>query len=491
MLQITKNGNSIIVKGIDNKQYPDNGTLTIPVNNLIVVVDESNIATFRSASNNDVLFSGVIDDITIDGAAVTKDTIGEKFGTLANASTGGEGGEYTAGNGIKIEEKVISISDTLSTEISDKADKADVTAIETKVDTNTANIATKANASDVYTKTEVDTKITEVEGKIPDVSVYETKEDAAATYQVKGDYALKSDIPTVPTKVSELENDAKYITKADIPEVDLSNYYKKSETYSKEEVDTQLATKVEMSVLDNYYDKTEADAKYATQEVVNEEIAARIKADGEINTTLLTKADKTEIPTVPTNVSAFTNDANYITIADVPEVDLSPYAKTADVDTKLANKVDNTTYTTDKAALEADIATKANTSDVYTKTESDEKYLAKTDAATTYAEKATTLSGYGITDAYTQEEVDEKLKNVGGDEELDYGTAYALNDVEAKIYRVYDQVKPLENKITQLKTKITSLEESLTALDNKLNDYEEVIERRMATILNDLNSKIK
>ena len=33
----------------------------------------------------------------------------------------------------------------------------------------------------------------------------------------------------------------------------------------------------------------------------------------EVNTSLETKANKTEIPTVPTNVSAFTNDAGYLT----------------------------------------------------------------------------------------------------------------------------------------------------------------------------------
>jgi len=37
-------------------------------------------------------------------------------------------------------------------------------------------------------------------------------------------------IPEVPTKVSELENDAGYITAKDIPETDLSNYYDKTET---------------------------------------------------------------------------------------------------------------------------------------------------------------------------------------------------------------------------------------------------------------------
>ena len=48
-------------------------------------------------------------------------------------------------------------------------------------------------------------------------------------------YAKKSDIPTVPTKVSAFENDAKYITKDDIPALDLTNYVKKTD------LDTKLA----------------------------------------------------------------------------------------------------------------------------------------------------------------------------------------------------------------------------------------------------------
>lgn len=46
--------------------------------------------------------------------------------------------------------------------------------------------------------------------------------------------------------------------------------------------------------LNNYYDKTTSDGKYATQTVVNEEIAARIAVDGALNTALQAKADKTD-----------------------------------------------------------------------------------------------------------------------------------------------------------------------------------------------------
>lgn len=40
---------------------------------------------------------------------------------------------------------------------------------------------------------------------------YLTKDDAARSYQPKGDYALREELPAVPTKVRELENDAEYV----------------------------------------------------------------------------------------------------------------------------------------------------------------------------------------------------------------------------------------------------------------------------------------
>lgn len=48
--------------------------------------------------------------------------------------------------------------------------------------------------------------------ELPDVSDMLTKTEAAKDYQAKGDYALKSEIPTVPTNVSAFTNDAGYIT---------------------------------------------------------------------------------------------------------------------------------------------------------------------------------------------------------------------------------------------------------------------------------------
>lgn len=162
MLNITKVNNSIKVEGLDNKQFPDNGTLMIPLNSVILTLDESNIATFRSAANNDVLFSGVITDIQIAGSTVTKQTITTAFTAIANSSGGG--GTVDA---------------------------------YTKAETD-ALLATKANESEL--------------------SDYATVE-SLATVAMSGDYndlSNKPTIPVVPTDVSAFKNDAGYITQEEV-----------------------------------------------------------------------------------------------------------------------------------------------------------------------------------------------------------------------------------------------------------------------------------
>lgn len=92
MLIITKENNSIKVVGQNNPTYPYSGTLVYPLNSVTVVTDQSDMAVFRSALNNDVLFTGLIDDITIAGSPVTKEDIGTKFGAIANSASSGGGG---------------------------------------------------------------------------------------------------------------------------------------------------------------------------------------------------------------------------------------------------------------------------------------------------------------------------------------------------------------------------------------------------------------
>lgn len=180
-----------------------------------------------------------------------------------------------------------------------------------------------------------------------DISIDEDDEDTPITEVIA---VIKNDINSLDTakqdKLTAGENitiDNNVISATfEGEDIDLSNYYNKSEidnmeqvvaaslndlntrlgtkantsdVYTKSEVDQAIDEAIAGGVADltNYYTKSESDAKYATQTVVNEEITARITAIREVNTTLESKADKSDIPTVPTNVSAFTNDAGYLT----------------------------------------------------------------------------------------------------------------------------------------------------------------------------------
>ena len=180
-----------------------------------------------------------------------------------------------------------------------------------------------------------------------DISIDEDDEDTPITEVIA---VIKNDINSLESDKQDkltagenitIENNVISAT-FDGDDIDLSNYYNKSEIdnmeqvvaaslndlntrlgtkantsdiYTKSEVDQAIDEAIAGGVADltNYYTKSESDAKYATQTVVNEEIATRITAIREVNTTLESKADKSDIPTVPTNVSAFTNDAGYLT----------------------------------------------------------------------------------------------------------------------------------------------------------------------------------
>ena len=255
MLQITKQGNSIVVTGLNHYFYPYNGTLEVPCNSVITVVDEGDIVLFRSASNYDVLFSAKIDEITIEGQSVTKDNVGEVFGALSNVSSGGGG--LTP----EQEEKLNS-----AVQISDyNADKATQTTIDEAQNTEINKLK-----GDIEGKQSIIQDLNEIrEGADLGKTALQEETDPIWTAE-KGNYytksevdtsleskANKSEIPTVPTNVSAFTNDAGYLT--------------------------------EHQSLDNYYTKSE------------------------INTSLESKANKNEIPTVPTKVSEFTNDAGYLT----------------------------------------------------------------------------------------------------------------------------------------------------------------------------------
>lgn len=180
MISINKQGNAIVIEFTDNDKYLFNGKIEVAPNELIVVVDQSDMVTFKRASNGDVLFSQLVDDIQIAGSPVTKDTVIDQFALIG----------FTSGGGGTI---------TVDSELSTTSENP----VQNKVITNAIN--GKQDAGDYALKSEIPdisglaTK-TELSGKL-DTATYnsekasfETKENAAATYQVKGDYATTAQL---------------------------------------------------------------------------------------------------------------------------------------------------------------------------------------------------------------------------------------------------------------------------------------------------------
>lgn len=86
MISINKQGNAIVIEFTDNDKYLFNGTIEVAPNELMIVIDESNMATFKRSNNGDTLFSQLINKIQIGGINVTKDTILDEFAKIGFAT---------------------------------------------------------------------------------------------------------------------------------------------------------------------------------------------------------------------------------------------------------------------------------------------------------------------------------------------------------------------------------------------------------------------
>ena len=235
LLKITDLGSGIMVQGTNNVLYPDNATLTYPYNSIIVITDESNIATFRSASNNDVLFSGLIGKIEIGGEIVTKENINTKFDAIANKESGGGGGSFAdasydsqtkrinfldnGGNIVSYIDATDFIKDGMVSNVAISEGNLVIT-FNTDAGQEPISIALTDifNSENYYNKTEVDGKLALKADKseIPDTSDFLTKEEynpkelatAKALTQLNETKADKTEIPDVSTFATKSEVDA-------------------------------------------------------------------------------------------------------------------------------------------------------------------------------------------------------------------------------------------------------------------------------------------
>ena len=431
MIKIEKLTNGFKVEGIDNVLYPDNGTLVFGANTVILVTDESNIATFRSASNFDVLFSGLIENITIDGQSVTKDNIVEKFQAVANVGQGSQedvshrleqiesevalkansadlltlfdSAEYNS----QTKKIVFKHGDTVLVQIdaTDFIKDGMVSNVEIVNDKLVISFNTDAgkenieitlsdifNPNNYYTKPQIDTKEQNINASIAlkvDQETFDTKEEVIS----KALNDLHDSIPTVPTNVSAFANDAGYLT--------------------------------QHQSLDNYYTKEQIDTK---EQNINESIA--LKANSADLATVATSgsyndlSDKPTIPTVPTNVSAFTNDAGYLTQNDIAnKQDKLTAGENITIENNVISSTGGTQIQADwnQTNVEAvdyikNKPTFPDTSEFVTKTEYNPKEKAIAEALTNLnenkADKTELPAVPDMTNYYTKQEIDNKFSEV-------------------------------------------------------------------------------
>lgn len=171
MINIQRTGNAIVIDFTDNDKYLNNGTIEVAPNELMIVIDESNMATFKKMSNGDTLFGQLIDQIQIQGENVTKDNIIEKFGIIGFSAGGGggEGGAVNSVNGQTGDVVITATSLGAITKANADAAYASKSDLNSKADTSTVEALSTEVAANETAITNLTSKVNEDSEKIADL----------------------------------------------------------------------------------------------------------------------------------------------------------------------------------------------------------------------------------------------------------------------------------------------------------------------------------
>ena len=143
MITLSASGGSVTFTFSGNSTYLNDGTITVPVNSLALIIDESDMISFKKANSNDLFVSANIAEF-----GMTKAELESWFKENAVGSTGG-GGDITSGEVQTMIDESISgkadssaVTEEISAAVSGKADTTAVTAAiaaatSGKVDTTT------------------------------------------------------------------------------------------------------------------------------------------------------------------------------------------------------------------------------------------------------------------------------------------------------------------------------------------------------------------
>ena len=282
--------------------------------------------------------SSEIEKIKSDVAKLNPSKMDQLENKVNQAVSRVNGIESSVNEAIANAEEATARAEEAAASVEGKADKS-------YVDDAVAGLASKSDipdVSDFATKSEIPSLDDYAKkSEIPDVSDFASKSDIPDV----SDFASKSDIPDV----------SDFASKSDIP--DLTDYATKSDLENLgglsdedrakiDSIPANIATKDDLvdflsgSDLDGYV-KADDIKDFITEEAL-EDLASKSDLEGYVKvedvTDYLTASDLDDylkVSELPTNVSAFINDAGYITAADLPEFltgsDLDDYVKADDV----------------------------------------------------------------------------------------------------------------------------------------------------------------
>ena len=413
MISINKQGNAIVIEFTDNDKYLFNGTIEVAPNELMIVIDESNMATFKRSNNGDTLFSQLINKIQIGGTNVTKDTILDEFAKIGfTTGSGGSGGAVNSVNGqtgdvvitasnvgaysknevdnllnskqgvFQVDAPMAFNGDHLSinltnyatkADISGKADSSTVEAISTEVTTNSTNITNLTNKVNEDSE-RIATLNTEIAGKQAkliagqNIQLSAPDESGNVTISTSGEVSVDwSEITGKPTNFSDWNATEGEKVIANKP--DLSQYATNVEL---NHVKSELATKADTSSLNGKVDKVEG------KSLVDDTEIARLATltnydDTEVKNLIATKANSADVYTKTESDAKYLTEhqslANYAT-----KEELSLKANSSDIPTKTSQLVNDSGYLTEHQSL-ADYATKSEIPTLISQLTNDSGYI--------------------------------------------------------------------------------------------------------------------
>lgn len=301
---------------------------------------------------------------------------GVTAGTYNNVTVNAKGLITSATNKVYTIEDITGLQEALNTKLSTATYNADMVVVNNSLASLNAGLAEKANSTDVYTKEEVNNKISEKDS-LPNqngnAGKFLTTDGTTASWATV-DLSSKADVAALNSAKEELQTN---IDKKATAATTLTGYGI-TDAYTKEQVDGMVAGTFHFRGEKTAYNQLPTDAKEGDVWQVGDKEYAW-------------------------------NGSAWIELGF--NVDLSGYLTTASASDTYATKG---ALTDAQTILQNNINTKANSADVYDKNTIDTKLSSKAEssALTAKADKSTSLSGYGITDAYTKTEINTKVSTL-------------------------------------------------------------------------------